>query len=203
MYAGCQRNTHCERSKQKKNNCVSLCVGVKVICDISSHSKLDWQDKQQWKTLQREATKQGGSGAVEREPGNKSSEELPPSVSCSLRILCQWLEKEGVVFVCCYRIEKHLVRVKKERVRCRTSIFLPLWLFCRCCILGNRLFFLFFQLILKMTPTGSLSSLVLYWLSRAARFKHSLLFGQQTSHAWLLLYQVCIQFAYPAKESQR
>lgn len=30
-----------------------------------------------------------GSGVVERERGNKSIEEPPPSLSCSLRILCQ------------------------------------------------------------------------------------------------------------------
>lgn len=61
-----------EANKPKKKNQkpVFVCVGVKVICNISSHSKLDWQDKQQWKTLQRGATKQGGTEGVEQWRGS-------------------------------------------------------------------------------------------------------------------------------------
>lgn len=84
---------------------------------LQPSKKLDWQDKQPWKTLQRAATTRGGREGEEwREGGNNKSIWQPSSYSAErvLRIPCQWEEREG--FVCYYRTkQKHLEKVKRKK----------------------------------------------------------------------------------------
>lgn len=108
------RHIHSKR-KNTLCVCVRFCVAVKVICDISSHSKIDWQDKQPGKNLQTEATKR--VGREERWRGSVTIKDLTfffQSLSCSLGIFCPRLEREGFVFICYCRWEQWKIKSKNK-----------------------------------------------------------------------------------------
>lgn len=190
MYAHCLAQEHWETKTNPV--CVSerLCRSLSDLRHLQPFKKRDWQDKQRWKNLQREATKPGReswSGVVERERCNKSTEEPPPSLRpLSGYSVRDW--EEGRVSVCLLLQNRETLRESRRKrkilmsdTRCRTSIFPPCWLLR--CLLGNILFLLYpegagiFLWLAKMTVTFcggdvggkcEISSFVLHQLSKDA-----------------------------------
>lgn len=115
MCAGCQRHMHWETNGNNACACVwgsqsDLRHLQPFKTRLTGQTAVEKPSERSSKTRRKR-----GSGVVERERGNKSTEEPPPSFSCSLRILCQWLEREGFVYVRYYRTEDHLEKVREER----------------------------------------------------------------------------------------